>query len=536
VTPPSDRDTAAVLASGPLGQRAQVAVSPHHLASAAGAAIMAAGGNAVDGAIAVNAVLGVVLPDTCGPGGDLFALVYEPGKETPSALNASGRAGSGQHASVLRRAGYDRVPPRSRWSVTVPGCVDGWDLLLDRHGSLPLSELLAPAIDLAENGFPVSSELAQALADLHGAFAQQRSAGPLYPGDVPPGPGDVIRRPDLAQTLSALASGGRDAFYEGPVGAGITAATESAITPQDLLVNQAEWVTAISIDVFGKTGWTIPPNSQGYLTLATLWLFEHLEVDPDPADASFQHALIEAYRAVAWERDELVSDPDSATTPPDELLAPDRLAARLRTLRSSSDVQWPNPSAAPGGTAFMCTRDASGTGVALIQSNFHGIGSGLSAGDTGVFLHNRGAGFSLIAGHANEMQPGRRPLHTLSPTVWTEGRRLAAVLGTRGGHYQPQILCQVAANLFGAGVPLADAIAAPRWVVDGIGPGTEHSVRLEPAHGERIADELRARGHAVEVTDMPQAHWGPASAITIEGDVVTACADPRVDTASVSTA
>jgi gamma-glutamyltranspeptidase/glutathione hydrolase len=493
---------------------------------------MSSGGNAVDGAIAANAVLGVVLPDTCGPGGDLFALICGPGEVTPKALNASGRAGSGADASIVRSEGHTEMPMRSPWRITIPGCVDGWEALLEREGSKSMGEVLAPAISLARNGFPVSAELAMSLVRLKDVLDGQGSAPPLYPGGEPPSPDATLKRPRLADTLEAVAGGGREAFYSGEVGVAITDVTSGVVTAEDLAAPQADWITPIGIDVFGLRAWTIPPNSQGYLTLAAAWIFENFVESADPSDPAYQHAMIEAYRAVAWERDDLVADPSTAPGHPDDLLSSARLAQHLGALRTDTTAPWPESMKAPGGTAFLCTRDSAGTGVALIQSNYHGIGTGLSAGDTGVFLHDRGGGFNLLEGHPNELQPGKRPLHTLSPTIWTRDGGLAAVLGTRGGEYQPQYLIQVAANVFHSGLDLADAQAAPRWTVDGWRPGRNPLVRLEPGHSEGMAHALSARGHDVEITDPWQPGWGPVSVITDHGSHVAAAADPRVSTAA----
>jgi gamma-glutamyltranspeptidase/glutathione hydrolase len=492
---------------------------------------MEAGGNAVDGAIAANAVLAVVLPDTCGPGGDLFALIHHPGSTQPVALNASGRAGSGADPEVLRRAGYREIPARSIATITVPGCVDGWESLSGAEGSLSLEEVLSPAIALATDGFPVSTEFAMSLERLATLLESQASAIPLYPEGRPPLPGDTLRRPRLAQTLQSIAIEGRDAFYGGAVGAEITRVTAGVITPADLAVRQTEWVRPIGVDVFGLTAWTVPPNSQGYLTLATAWIFERLVAQTDPHDPRFQHGLIEAYRAVAWEREDLVSEPAAARTDPRTLLSDERLARRAKEIDLTQAMNWPAPRSIPGGTAYLCTRDGSGMGVSLIQSNYHGIGTGISAGDTGVFLHDRGGGFNLFAGHPNELGPGKRPLHTLSPTLWTSGTALAALLGTRGGEYQPQLLAQVAANLFHAGQTAPEALAAPRWLVDGWQGGGPHRVRIEPGH-QNLSPALSRLGHTVDVVDAWQPGWGPVSLIVDEGVTTTAAADPRVTTAA----
>jgi gamma-glutamyltranspeptidase/glutathione hydrolase len=533
IAAPPPHDPAAALDTGlrPLGTA--LAVSPHHLASNAGIDVMARGGSAVDAAIAVNAVLGVVLPDTCGVGGDLFALVYVPGEPAPTALNASGRAGSGATAADLRDAGHVEVPLRSPWSVTVPGCVDGWEALHARYGSLPFADLLEPAISLAQEGFAVSRELANSLHRIRPLIGSQPSAPALYPHGSIPDFGDILRRPHLADTLRSVADAGREAFYAGLPGAGIAAATEGMITAADLEERQAEWVEPIALDVFGLTGWTIPPNSQGYLTLAAAFVFEQLSA-PRGLSAPSVHAAIESYRAMAWERDAVVSDPASAPIPAAELVGRSELSARAAEINMDAAGTWPKPKPAPGGTAFMGTLDGSGMGVSLIQSNFHGIGSGLSAGATGVFLHNRGAGFCLDEGHPNELAPGKRPLHTLAPSIWTGDGGLHAILGTRGGQYQPQLLLQIAANLWWHGMEAPEALAAPRWVSDGWSRDDSSRVQVEGRTPCAIREGLEARGHAVHTANEWEQGWGPVSLITADGSAVRGLADPRVSTTAAS--
>jgi gamma-glutamyltranspeptidase/glutathione hydrolase len=488
---------------------------------------MERGGNAIDGAIAANAVQGVVAPNTCGIGGDLFALIHRPGDAAPAVLNASGVAGSGVSAEELRRS-HTEMPYRHPWTVTVPGCVAGWAELSETWGVLPLGWALEPAIKLAADGFPVSDELSETLGQIQDLIRFQPSSAPLYMQGAAPEPGVTIRRPGLAQTLEGIAATGPDAFYRGMVADEIVAASAGGLTHEDLTAVGVDWVDPVGIDVFGLTAWTVPPNTQGYLTPAACWLFEQLDPPKDPADPAFVHAAVEAYRAVAWERDDLVSDPATAPLDQTELLSPDRLGARLSSLSRGAAASWPAPAPAPGGTAFMCVRDGDGVGISLIQSNFAGIGAGLSAGDTGVFLHNRGAGFNLIPGHANELTPGRRPLHTLSPTLWTRDGELRLLLGTRGGQYQPQLLLQVAAHLLYSDAPRAACQPDPRWQVDGWGPGEEPIVKVEERTNPAVVAGLEARGHRVERVPDWNGGWGPVSLIGIDEDEVYAAADPRI--------
>lgn len=511
-----------------------VAVTPHHLATRVAVDVMSAGGNAVDGMIAANAVLGMVMPTTCGIGGDLFAIIHRPGDDRPEVLNASGRGGSGLDAGRLRQAGHTTIPLREPDSITVPGCVDGWEALLARYGTRQLADLLAPAIGLGRDGFPVSIELASDLGRIEGMIGGQPSAFALYPEGKAPRPEQVLRRHDLAGTLEGIAATGRDAFYRGPVASAITTATAGMLSAEDLAGNEPDWVEPVGTEVFGLNGWTVPPNSQGYLTLAAALLIEALDPPADPDDPAFHHTVIESYRAVAWERDDLVTDPRHAPLPPELLLDRDRVLDRLGSLDPATVSEWPEPREAPGGTAYFCAIDADGMAVSMIQSNFTGIGSGLSAGDTGVFLHNRGGGFSLIDGHPNEAAPGKRPMHTLSPTLWTRGDRTALILGTRGGHQQPQYLAQMATLLLHARMSPSGAQATPRWHAEGPGPRGS-AIAVEGRMPDRVVAGLTDRGHTVVVgPDYPQG-WGPVSLIAIdEDDTRVGAADPRVTSATAA--
>jgi gamma-glutamyltranspeptidase/glutathione hydrolase len=495
---------------------------------------MAAGGNAVDAAVAVNAVIGVVRPTDCGIGGDLFALVHRPGDTEPAVLNASGRAGTGASAGTMREEGFDEIPHRHPAAVTVPGCVDGWVALLERFGTMSLGEVLGPALMLAEEGFPVSSEMALNLADIASLASTQPSAFELYPGGETPAQGEILVRPALAQVMLDLAAGGRDGFYTGRVAAAIEAATGGRVTETDLAANTPDWVAGASLDVLGETAWTIPPNSQGYITLAALGIFEQLGAPRRFEDPDYHHLLIEASRAASWDRGEHLADPDHMTMTVQELLHPLRLSERTFAITSRA-AHWPSSPPLPGGTAYMCTVDGRGMGVSLMQSNFHGIGSGLSAGDTGIWLHSRGAGFSLIEGHPNELAPGRRPAHTLAPSLWTKDGELSMLLGSRGGDLQPQLVAQLAADILYLGMDPSEAQAMPRWALDEFGPGAVAAPAVEDTMPKGVVDGLAVRGHRVTVVPA-QRGWGPASIIRPTGDgSYHAAADPRVSTAAVAT-
>lgn len=510
-----------------------MAVTPHHLATVGAVTILERGGNAVDAAIAANAVQGMVAPETCGIGGDLFGLVAGPGIEGVLALNASGRAGSGagELARELRMSGAKEIPQRHPAAASTPGCVDGWLALHARLGRIDLDAILEPAIRLGRDGFAASRELAGAFARRFDELRDEVSLSEIYAAGRAPLEGERIRRTGLARTLERIAGEGRAALYEGELATAISAAVDGAITTDDLALHQAEWVEPLSVEVFGATVWTVPPNSQGYIALAALAIQEMLGL-PDPDDPLAWHLAIESYRQAAADRDRVVADPVSMSLQPTELVAPARIQEMAARVSAERALEVPPPPPADGGTAFMCVADDEGLGISLIQSNFYGIGSGISVSGGGFVLQDRGRGFTLREGHPNELAPGRRPLHTLAPTLWTRKRELAALIGTRGGHIQPQLVSQLSSLILGRDVEPGRAMVTPRWSVPVPGTdGSGSSVRVEPGTPDEVVKGLIQRSHAVERLDFPQTGWGPMSALTVSPEGLrVGAADPRVDT------
>lgn len=500
-----------------------IAVTPHHLATQAAMEAYTRGGNAVDAAIAANAVQGVVAPETCGIGGDLFALVHVPGDPVPYCLNSSGWAGSNNTPESVDEESMPQFGPHS---VTIPGCVAGWQEMHERFGRLPFGKLLDRAIEYAEEGFFVSEELAASLDRRGPELIGQEIGDTLMPGERPPSVESRLRRPDLGKSLRGVATRGRDAFYRGHVAGEVSRAVGNLITIEDMAEYDPEWVRPLGRDLFGRTAWTVPPNSQGYLTLGALRILEMLG---EIASTDLLHLQVEAYRSLAWERDDLVADPAHAPITAEELVSDDRLRARAEAISTDRAGTWPAEHRPPGGTAYLAFVDASGMGVSLIQSNFHGLGTTIGAGDAGFILHNRGGGFTLTPGHPNRLGPRKRPLHTLAPTLWTRDGELDTVLGTRGGHQQPQLLTQVAWSLMVDGLDPAAAQSRPRWTTASFGPGLASTLLLEAAAGDDVADDLRSRGHAVEVVQGGQGGWGPVSMIQVlPGGLRRAAPDPRV--------
>lgn len=414
--------------------------------------------------------------------------------------------------------------------ATVPGCVDGLVTLSSELGRVSLAEALAPAIALAHDGFEVSTEQAAAFQRKAGIYASNPAVASFYPEGRPVEKGMTVTRRDLAHTLTAITDGGREVFYMGDPGEDIASAVGGLITREDLARSQADWVDPIGVEVAGLTAWTVPPNSQGYLGPAALAVFEMLDPPDDPDHPDWWHLLIEAYRSLAWERNDLVADPDHLALPADLLLDDSRLRRAASSIDRRSAGVWPERMGTVSGTAYMCVVDDDGLAVSIIQSNYQGTGSPFGTARSGFLLHDRGLGFSLMPGHPNELAPGKRPLHTLSPTIWTDESGPRWTLGTRGGSIQPQLVAQVGARAILAGMDLDQAQDSPRWTVSDFGPGSPPHPMFEPGFPTDVVDVLEARGHHITVLPELQSGWGPVSIIALDGTDRRAASDPRVDT------
>lgn len=525
-----------------IGLRGMVCAADH-LAASAGMSTIDRGGTAADAVVAAAAVMAVTGPHLCGMGGDLLAMVSAPGS-APQALLAVGRSGSGVDADRLRADGHRIMPTRGDIrSVPVPGAVDGWLALHDRFGRLPLDDVLAPAIELATEGFAASLLLALASHLVHRVTGAEQLCpnGPLQPGDR-------VQLPGVARALEVLAVEGRAGFYQGSFGDELLRLGGGVFTPTDLASEQAEWCEPLRLRVWGHDLWTVPPPSQGYLTLASARVAERAGLDPDSSQPSWPHLVVEASRAAGHDRPAVLFDGADGRA----LLAEDRLeaaAARIRPDRvappdvtSADEPAGRHPARlGDGDTTHLCAVDAEGLGVSLTQSNALDFGAHLVAGSTGIFLHNRGLGFSLVPGHPAEVGPGRRPPHTLSPMLATEpDGRLAWLAGAMGGDVQPQILLQITARLLVSGEDPARAIAAPRLALDAATEpfrlwwGNELAVQIE-AHGPAGWTEgLAERGHRVRtITAFDPVSVGCAQLITVVRDRTGAVAhfagasDPR---------
>ena len=501
-----------------------IVVSPHNLSTIAGMEILRHGGNAIDAAIATNIVQGVVAPETCGIGGDLFALIWIDGETKPFCLDSSGYAGSNVDISSL--SSYSDIPLNHPMSVTVPGAVRGWYAMHERFGNLEMKHLFNQAIEICFKGFEVSTELHQSLKVHEETLKIQDSGKELYPSGKVPDVGDTVYRNLLGKTLESISDQGPDYFYTGKVNEAISESLTNVITPDDIRNFRPQWIEPLSIEIYGKIGWVTPPHTQSYLTLATLKIYEMLDSGSNDIDL---HTLIESYRAAASQRDDITYDYENID------LFPGLDTEYLKSLSNLIDLDnssiFSQPTDIGGGTAYMCTKDKEGNAVSLIQSNYYGIGSTIGVKDYGFFLHNRGAGFNLIKNHPNSLKPGRKPLHTLSPTMWSVDGNLDMVIGTRGGRYQPQLLSHFILKIL-KNENLKNAMISPRWNIDEFGKESVSEINIEPGLDKKLTDELVNKGHKVNQLGELQNSYGPISAIVKTDDSWNATHDPRVDTSS----
>ncbi len=480
------------------------------LASAAGLRVLQQGGNAFDAAVTAAAVLAVVEPTMNGVGGDLFALVYDAKSKQVRGLNASGRAPAAATPEEFHRRGLDAIPSRGELSVTVPGVVDGWAELLARYGTISLARALEPAVAYARDGYAVSEIIAVQWQDVEALLARDSAAAATFlPGGRAPAAGDVFRNPDLASTLEAIARGGRDAFYKGPIAKAIAddmRRRNGLLTEADFAANHPDWVEPISTTYRGYDVLELPPNTQGVVALEMLNILEGFDLRAlGQNSGAYLHLLVEAKRMAFADRDAWLADGRSVPAEAlQRMLSKDYAAERRRhfdpdhaaaayqplSLSGAAPTAEGHPQA-HGDTIYMTVADRDGNVVSLIQSLFEAFGSGVVAGRTGMALHNRGALFTLQAGHPNLIAPGKRPFHTLVPAMVLKDHRPWLSFGVMGGDMQPQGHVQVLLNLIDFGMNIQEAGEAPRF---------RHSVAglaLESGISPEARFALSRRGHSL---------------------------------------
>jgi gamma-glutamyltranspeptidase / glutathione hydrolase len=500
----------------PFASRSEViaaqgmAATSQPLATQVALDILKAGGSAVDAAIAANAALGLMEPTGSGIGGDLFAIVWDAEKEELTGLNASGRSPEALSLRYFREQGLTGIPYLGPLPVSVPGAVDGWFELHRRYGRLPMAEVLAPAIGYARDGFPVSELIAHSWALNAGTRSEYPGFSETFlPGGEAPKKGEIFTNPRLADTYERIAAGGRDAFYKGEIARRIDSyMTEHGgfLRYDDLARHRSEWVEPVSTRYRGYDVYELPPNTQGIAALQMLNILEGFNLgEMGFGSAEYIHTFIETKKLVYEDRAKYYGDPEYYDAPLEMLLSKDYAAERRKLISDSAADRYPAGDAPleNGDTIYLTVADKHGNMVSLIQSNYGGMGSGMTPGDLGFGLQNRGALFSLEDGHANVFEPGKRPFHTIIPAfVMKEGKPYMS-FGVMGGSMQPQGHVQILVNMIDFGMNLQEAGDAPRIRHAGSSQPTDEAmsdggtVYLESGFSEAVREELRERGHNI---------------------------------------
>ncbi|TKB46797.1 gamma-glutamyltransferase [Ferrimonas sediminicola] len=494
-----------------LAQHGMAATS-QPLATQVALEILKQGGSAVDAAIAANAMLGLVEPTGCGIGGDLFAIVWDAKTQKLYGLNGSGRSPKSLTLDHFKELGMTSIPAYGPLPVSVPGAVDGWFELHGRFGKLPMKVLLAPAIDYAQEGFPVTELI---------AYYMNRSAARLspYPGfketfmadGKMPRKGEIFRNPDLAYSYRLLAEQGRDAFYRGEIARRIDQymkANGGFLSYEDLASHRSEWVEPVKVSYRGHELWELPPNGQGIAAQQILKILEGYDIKSMGLDsAEYVHTFVEAKKLAFADRARFYADMAFAEVPVAGLLSEDYAARRRSQIdpeRAARSVDPGNPALGHGDTIYLTTADGQGNMVSLIQSNYRGMGSGMTPSGLGFVLQDRGQLFNLVPGQANSYAPGKRPFHTIIPAFVTKEGKPWLSFGVMGGATQPQAHAQILVNLLDFGMNLQEAGDAPRILHTGSSQPTGETmsdggvVSLESGFSAATRRNLIERGHVLQ--------------------------------------
>ncbi|MDX1999434.1 MAG: gamma-glutamyltransferase [Thermoanaerobaculia bacterium] len=521
-----------------------MAATSQPLATQAALEILRKGGSAVDAAIAANAVLGLVEPTGNGIGGDLFAIVWDPKGRQLHGLNAAGRSPKSLTLEEFQRRGLTSVPPYGPLPVSVPGCVDGWFELHAKFGKLSMAEVLAPAIRYAREGFPVS-ELIAYYWEKGGARLKSYPgfADTYLPGGRAPRKGEIFKNPNLARTLETLGREGRDAFYRGDIARTIDRymkANGGFLSYEDLAAHRSEWITPVSTNYRGFDVWELPPPGQGIAALQMLNVLEGYDLgkmgfgSPDHV-----HTFLEAKKLAFEDRAKFYADPDFAKVPVAGLISKDYAAERRKLIdpkKAAKRYDAGNPALNEGDTIYLTVADSERMMVSLIQSNYRGMGSGMTPDGLGFVLQDRGELFVLKPGHANSYEPGKRPFHTIIPAFITKDGKPWVSFGVMGGATQPQGHVQIVTNLIDFGMNLQEAGDAPRILHEGstepagqAEPMTDGgTVFLETGFSWETVRELLERGHKVQFANGP---YGGYQAILYDSgnDVYFGASESRKD-------
>ncbi|MFH6951617.1 gamma-glutamyltransferase [Pseudoalteromonas sp. XMcav1-K] len=485
-----------------------MAATSQPLATQVALDILKKGGNAVDAAIAANAVLGLVEPTGCGIGGDLYAIVWQQKEQKLHGLNASGRSPATLTLDTLKAQG-DKIPSYGPLPVSVPGAVDGWFELHNKFGKLPMTELLAPAIHYAEKGFPVSELIAYYLdksVSVRGKYLGFKEV--FMPNGRMPEKGEIFKNPALAQTYREIAKGGRDAFYKGKIAKEIDRymkANGGYLSYDDLASHKSNWVEPVSTNYRGYDLWELPPNGQGIAALQILNILEDYDIASMGFDSpEYVHTFVEAKKLAFADRAKYYADSSFNDIPVKQLISKEYAAKRRKLIDANKASKQVDAGPVEGDTIYLTTADKNGNMVSLIQSNYRGMGSGMTPEKLGFVLQNRGELFALEEGHFNVYAPKKRPFHTIIPAFVTKDGKPYISFGVMGGATQPQMHAQILINMIDFGMNLQEAGDAPRILHTGSSQPTGEVmsnggyVSLEAGFSEKTKRELVKKGHTLQ--------------------------------------
>lgn len=520
-----------------IGQHGMVATS-HPLATQIGIDVLKKGGTAIDAAIAANIALGLMEPTGSGIGGDLFAIVWDAKKQKLFGLNASGPAPQSISLDYFKQQKLAKIPPFGPLPVTVPGAVDGWVKLHEKFGNQSFASLFKPTIDYAKKGHPVTETIAYYLDRSKEIFKQYPNFPEVWMKDgETTGKGDIFKNPQLANTLEIIAEKGRAGFYEGEVAKTITdfiQAQGGFLTYEDLANFNSEWVEPISTNYRGYDVWELPPNGQGMVALQILNILENFDVKKMGLFSSdYVHLFTEAKKLAFADRAKHYADPNFSKIPIEQLVSKSYAKERAALIDLAKAAQVDESGIPNGGdTIYLTAADQFGNMISLIQSNYRGMGSGMVPPGLGFMLQDRGELFSLEEDHANVIEGGKRPFHTIIPAFVTKDNKPYLSFGVMGGATQPQAHAQIIINLIDFGYNLQEAGDAPRLVHSGSSQPTDEimldggSLSLETGFGTAIEEALKEKGHKLE---YQKGIFGGYQAIMIKDGVYFGASESRKD-------
>lgn len=515
-----------------LGRDGMVA-SCHPLATLAGVETLKAGGTAADAAVATNAVLAVTQSNNCGLGGDLFCLYWEAATRRVHFLNGAGRSGARASLDEVRRRGLKGLPVIGPETVSVPGAVRAWAMLLERFGTRPLDALLQPAIHYAGRGFPIGSILSQGITEFAPGNRDPEWHRVFRPGGRAPAPSEMFVQPDLARTLRDLAAEGPDLFYRGRVARAIAErmAKDGFLTPDDLAAHTGEWGEPIATTYRGYTVYETPPPTQGVTALLGLNMLETVDLGKHPLHSTEHlHLLLEVVKLAYADRDCWIADPQCAHVPLSGMLDKAYAAKRLAAFDPERATTYA-PGEPEGDTTGFVVTDAQGNVAAVIQSLFNAFGSGVVPPGTGFCLQNRGRHFSMDGAHPNALAPHKRPFHTLMASITAKDDRPVLGFATMGGNGQAMFHLQALTNVFDYGLDIQEAIERPRFLIGAFLPDEPaETIRLEKRVDAGVVTALRRLGHPITLVDELFYRVGQAHGVMVHPDgVLSGGADPRGD-------